>query len=175
MRRAARATAWTLSLFVSLAADTSQAADLVWEVESPFRFFKPSRSFGLHEAAFKTVRGDPLISSGVPNGPSTIPIARMSRRRTAVPRRPASAISKAASAGRRRPWPRPATRTTAVLPDTRRCVSVDTPGVRRQKITFGSVPPEWYGAVLSTTDLSIKSQSECLTSLVHTAFCYRVG
>ena len=59
MRPAARATAWTLSLFLSLAANTSQAADLVWEVESPFRFFKPSRSFDLHEAAFKTVRGDP--------------------------------------------------------------------------------------------------------------------
>jgi hypothetical protein len=59
MRPAARATAWTLSLFVSLAANTSQAADLLWEVESPFRFFKPSRSFDLHEAAFKTVRGDP--------------------------------------------------------------------------------------------------------------------
>ena len=59
MRPAARATAWTLSLFVSLAANTSQAADLVWEVESPFRFFKPSRSFDLHESAFKTVRGDP--------------------------------------------------------------------------------------------------------------------
>src|ERR1700745_4326964 len=59
MLPAARATACTLSFFVSLAANTSQAADLVWEVESPFRFFKPSRSFDLHEAAFKTVRGDP--------------------------------------------------------------------------------------------------------------------
>src|ERR1700745_3816779 len=59
MLPAARATACTLSFFVRFAANTSQAADLVWEVESPFRFFKPSRSFDLHEAAFKTVRGDP--------------------------------------------------------------------------------------------------------------------
>ena len=35
------------------------AGDLIWEVESPFRFFKASRSFALHEAAFNAVRGDP--------------------------------------------------------------------------------------------------------------------
>src|SRR5438128_1945358 len=34
------------------------AADLVWEVESPFRLFKQSESFALHEAAYKHVRGD---------------------------------------------------------------------------------------------------------------------
>jgi hypothetical protein len=38
MRRAARATAWALSLFVSLAVNSSQAADLIWDVENPFRF-----------------------------------------------------------------------------------------------------------------------------------------
>src|SRR5947207_14692726 len=57
--------AWTLSLFLSLAGNASQAADLAWEVESPFRFFKPSRSFGLHETAFKTVRGDPSAAPPV--------------------------------------------------------------------------------------------------------------
>ena len=35
------------------------SADLVWEVESPFRFFKPTKSFALHEAAYTAVRGDP--------------------------------------------------------------------------------------------------------------------
>src|SRR5437588_10647124 len=35
------------------------AADLIWEVENPFRFFKPTRSFALHETAFNAVRGDP--------------------------------------------------------------------------------------------------------------------
>jgi len=45
MRPAARATAWTLSLFLSLAGNASQAADLVWEVESPFRFFKSTQEF----------------------------------------------------------------------------------------------------------------------------------
>ena len=32
------------------------AADLIWEVENPFRFFKPTRSFALHETAFNAVR-----------------------------------------------------------------------------------------------------------------------
>ena len=59
MRRHARATAWALALFAALAASTSQAADLIWQVESPFRFFKPTRAFALHEAAFNAVRGDP--------------------------------------------------------------------------------------------------------------------
>src|SRR6202048_3739025 len=35
------------------------AADLIWEVENPFRFFKPTRSFALHETAFNAVRGNP--------------------------------------------------------------------------------------------------------------------
>ena len=32
--------------------DSSQAAELIWEVENPFRLFKPTRSFALHETAF---------------------------------------------------------------------------------------------------------------------------
>lgn len=59
MRRQARSTAWAVSLFACLAATSSQAGDLIWEVESPFRFFKASRSFALHEAAFNAARGDP--------------------------------------------------------------------------------------------------------------------
>jgi hypothetical protein len=59
MRRHARATAWAFALFAALAANTSQGADLIWEVESPFRFFKPTRAFALHETAFNAVRGDP--------------------------------------------------------------------------------------------------------------------
>ena len=59
MRRQARSTAWAISLFACLAATSSQAGDLIWEVESPFRFFKASRSFALHEAAFNAARGDP--------------------------------------------------------------------------------------------------------------------
>ena len=58
MRGQARAAAWAVSLFASLATGSSQAADLIWEVESPFRFFKASRSFALHEAAFNAVRGE---------------------------------------------------------------------------------------------------------------------
>jgi hypothetical protein len=59
MRRDARATVCALSLLASLAASPSHAAGMIWEVESPFRFFKPSRSFALHEAAFNAARGDP--------------------------------------------------------------------------------------------------------------------
>jgi hypothetical protein len=58
-RQALVTTAWAVSLFASLAASPIQAADLIWEVENPFRFFKPTRSFALHEAAYNTVRGDP--------------------------------------------------------------------------------------------------------------------
>ena len=47
------------SLFLGAAGETASAADLIWEVENPFRFFKPSRSFAVHEAAFHAARGDP--------------------------------------------------------------------------------------------------------------------
>ena len=59
MRRRALATALAAALWAGLTATSTQAADLIWEVESPFRFFKPTRSFALHEAAFNAVRGDP--------------------------------------------------------------------------------------------------------------------
>src|SRR5438132_8287663 len=65
MRRRTRATAIAATLFAGLAVSSSfaitagHAADLIWEVESPFRFFKPARAFALHEAAFSAVRGDP--------------------------------------------------------------------------------------------------------------------
>ena len=35
-----------------------QAQNLQWQVENPFRFFKSSRSFALHEAAYNAVRGN---------------------------------------------------------------------------------------------------------------------
>jgi len=35
------------------------AADLIWEVESPFRLFRTPASFALHENAFLRVRGEP--------------------------------------------------------------------------------------------------------------------
>ena len=38
---------------------TAAAADLIWEVESPFRLFKTPNSFALHDNAFKQVRGKP--------------------------------------------------------------------------------------------------------------------
>ena len=35
------------------------AADLVWEVENPFRFFKSTREYAMYEHAFDAVRGNP--------------------------------------------------------------------------------------------------------------------
>jgi hypothetical protein len=37
----------------------SRAADLLWEVENPYRFFKRSTSFDMQEKAFNAVRGAP--------------------------------------------------------------------------------------------------------------------
>src|SRR5262249_3319777 len=45
-------TACVLGLFVNVGANTAKSADLVWQVENPFRFFKGTRSFAIHEAAF---------------------------------------------------------------------------------------------------------------------------
>jgi len=51
------------TLFVSfqsaIGIATSHAADLIWEVENPYRFFKKSASFEAQERAFNAVRGSP--------------------------------------------------------------------------------------------------------------------
>jgi hypothetical protein len=50
----------TISVVSILAASTTYSAnaqDLVWQVENPFRFFKSTRSFVLHETAYNAVRG----------------------------------------------------------------------------------------------------------------------
>jgi len=52
----------------------ARAADIEWQVDNAFRFYKVDSSFALHEKAFAEVRGDP-------NGP--IPadvISRIERR-----------------------------------------------------------------------------------------------
>jgi hypothetical protein len=51
-----------IGLVAVLAAFTTapvKAADLVWQVESPFRFFKATREFAAQEAAYNAARGDP--------------------------------------------------------------------------------------------------------------------
>src|SRR5205807_3125328 len=68
----------TTAIFVSLLGpcweESTAAADLVWQVENPFRFFKSTKSFALHEAAFNSVRGNP-------SGPLPVDvIARIERR-----------------------------------------------------------------------------------------------
>jgi hypothetical protein len=63
MRRLAT-TPWlvSISLAASLSATvttTAFASDIVWEVQSPFRFFKKASAFAMHERAFDAVRGKP--------------------------------------------------------------------------------------------------------------------
>src|SRR5882672_5518331 len=55
MRRLA--TASTILSFSLLVPVTAFAADIVWEVQSPFRFFKKQTSFAVQEKAFEAVRG----------------------------------------------------------------------------------------------------------------------
>jgi hypothetical protein len=73
-RKALATTAWLITVLASFGAGSGQAADLIWQVENPFRFFKPTRSFALHEAAFNAVRGDP-------NGPLPADIIWRTERR----------------------------------------------------------------------------------------------
>jgi lysophospholipase L1-like esterase len=55
MRRLAAATTiLSISILVPV---TAFASDIVWEVQSPFRFFKKTAAFTLHEKAFEAVRG----------------------------------------------------------------------------------------------------------------------
>ena len=55
MRRLATATSiLCLSILSPL---TASASDLVWEVQSPFRFFKKAAEYAVQERAFDAVRG----------------------------------------------------------------------------------------------------------------------
>ena len=74
MRRNARATTILFVSFLGLALTPAGAADLIWQVENPFRFFKPTRSFAMHEAAYNAVRGNP-------NGPMPADIIWRTERR----------------------------------------------------------------------------------------------
>src|SRR4051794_20896836 len=51
------ATAATILSIATLVPITAFASDLVWEVQSPFRFFKKQTSFATQEKAFEAVRG----------------------------------------------------------------------------------------------------------------------
>ena len=57
MRRLAT-TLWLASLSLApVQVSTAVAADIVWEVQNPFRFFKKPAAFALHEKAYEAVRG----------------------------------------------------------------------------------------------------------------------
>src|SRR5258708_17560053 len=75
MRRNALSTSlWLVAIFITFAAGTVQAAELIWQLENPFRFFKSTNSFAMHEAAYNGVRG-------AANGPLPVDIVwRLERR-----------------------------------------------------------------------------------------------
>ena len=58
MSRKQLATASLLALWTAAGTASSMAAELVWEVESPFRLFKTAQPFAMHENAFKAIRGE---------------------------------------------------------------------------------------------------------------------
>ena len=49
----------TIASVSALAAGRAHAADLDWEVDNPFRFYRVGTSFALHERAFNEARGNP--------------------------------------------------------------------------------------------------------------------
>ena len=59
MRRLSTSTWLVCVSLATLQLSAAAASDLVWEVESPFRFFKKTSAFALHEKAYDGVRGKP--------------------------------------------------------------------------------------------------------------------
>src|SRR5262249_48564989 len=59
MRIEALVVAILIVLTPVFATTAGHAADLLWEVESPYRFFKRTASFEVQEKAFNAVRGSP--------------------------------------------------------------------------------------------------------------------
>jgi lysophospholipase L1-like esterase len=57
MRRLATTTALALISLATLQPVPAVASDIVWEVQNPFRFFKKSAAFNMHEKAYDAVRG----------------------------------------------------------------------------------------------------------------------
>ena len=67
-RYALATTVGLVSLFSALSAlhaSSAMAQDLIWQVENPFRFFKSSRSFALHETAYNAVRGNSALPNDI--------------------------------------------------------------------------------------------------------------
>jgi len=64
-RNALATTACFVSLFTAFSTSSVTAQDLIWQVENPFRFFKGTRSFALHEAAFNAVRSNGPLPSDI--------------------------------------------------------------------------------------------------------------
>jgi hypothetical protein len=59
MRYSTLATPCVAALSLGLLATPTLAAEILWKVESPFRFFKRAASFDMYEKAFDAARGDP--------------------------------------------------------------------------------------------------------------------
>ena len=56
-RHSLATTVAVVSILTAISTSHSCAQDLIWQVENPFRFYKSTRSFALHEAAYNSVRG----------------------------------------------------------------------------------------------------------------------
>src|SRR5260370_40275409 len=64
-RNALATTAIIARVLSGFCATSTMAQDLTWQVENPFRFFKGTRSFALHEAAFNAVRGNGTLPADI--------------------------------------------------------------------------------------------------------------
>jgi len=63
MFRRSSVAAWIAGGFTILGAVPSLAADLVWQVENPFRFFKNSSSFAMYAQGYPVARGEATSST----------------------------------------------------------------------------------------------------------------
>ena len=116
---------WLVSIPLAvLQIGNASAADLVWEVQNPFRFFKKPAAFALHEKAYEAVRGkadSPLPANIVwrterrlndpdctdkssPGRCSITSVPVMSGRASVGPRRPLSQHATSAVRGRFATW-----------------------------------------------------------------------
>lgn len=57
-RRVLKSTIVLVSAYLGCGLASVQAADLIWEVENPLRFYKSATAFDMHERAFNAIRGD---------------------------------------------------------------------------------------------------------------------
>ena len=138
MRRNALATTVGLvSLFSALHASSATAQDLIWQVENPFRFFKATRSFALHEAASTRCaairRRCPTDIVWRTERKLNDPDCKDSSHPTSAPRPPASATSEPARLGGADPQRHLLREQRPAAPLSRRSASANIRGARAKE------------------------------------------